>query len=58
MKMLYIFPFLENSHSISKYGLESSGIQWTEWTGVDSSGLQWTPVDSSGLQWTALLRFG
>ena len=26
MKLLYIFPFLENSHSISKYGLESTGV--------------------------------
>ena len=26
MKMLYIFLFLENSHSISKYGLESTGV--------------------------------
>ena len=26
MKMLYIFPFLENSHGISKYGLESTEV--------------------------------
>ena len=26
MRLLYIFPFSENSHSISKYGLESTGV--------------------------------